>query len=202
MCSSDLDNIKLINKSTLDVNSDDINNQKADVVIAENLSTWLVTEPQILVMNHMTQNLANNDAICLPQKVFNYLELVNSKFVFEETIHLRTQFFEFTGIISPKAHSKPYLVDTFDMSKVNPESFSYTINVPVTEDGTINSIRLTSPLQVYDDITFDSSDSLMPPVVLPLPEDLNVTKGDTIELSISFTVNSDWDSFECNAKKL
>ena len=39
IANSGKDNIKLINKSTLDVNSDDINNQKADVVIAENLST-------------------------------------------------------------------------------------------------------------------------------------------------------------------
>ena len=74
-----------------------------------------------------------------------------------------------------------------------------SVTIPVTQAGTINCVRLTSPLVVHDDITFEASDSLMPPVVLPLKEDLSVSAGDSVRVDISYETNSDWNAFNVDA---
>ena len=76
------------------------------------------------------------------------------------------------------------------------------VRVKVAKKGKLNSLRLTSPLQVYGDIEFDASDSLMPPVVIPLKEDLPVEKGDTVELEIKFKHNTSWEEISITAKVL
>ena len=47
---------------------------------------------------------------------------------------------------------------------------------------------------------FDSSDSLMPPVIVPLKNEINVKRGDIIELLIKYNYNTSWKLFECIAK--
>lgn len=66
-------------------------------------------------------------------------------------------------------------------------------------DGILNSLRLTSPVQVYEDIMFEGSDSLMPPVVVPLREDLSVRAGDRVQIEISYEAGKDWPQFDCSA---
>ncbi len=192
-----LNNLTLINKSTLESSIEDLNGQKADVVIAENLSTWLVTEPQIKVMNHMREFLAKSDAIFLPGQVTNYIELCHSQYLFEEVIELRTTYFEFTGIKSPEILSELTLYSKLNFNEKNEEFYSKTIETKAIKDGIVNSIRLTSPLNLYGDINFDQSDSLMPPVILPLEKDISVKKGQPMKIKIEYTSNTDWNNFNC-----
>ena len=190
-------NIKLIEKNTLQVTTKDLDGNKADVVIAENLSTWEVTEPQIQVMNHMVKNLAVEKPISIPQLIENKLELCYSAYVFEKVIELRTLYFQFTGIPSPELYSDPVLFANIEMNKVNPVSFEKTVSLLVKKSGVINGIRLTSPLIVGEGVLFQSSDSLMPPVVLPLPADTKVEKGQTLKINIKYQTNTDWNQFVC-----
>ncbi len=188
-------NIKLIEKSTLDVTRDDIDGRSAEVLIAENLSTWQATEPQLQVMNHMVSALAAPDVICVPQVAENRVELCSSPYVFEKVIELRTMYFQFSGIPVPELYSDATLFSKFTMSQVNKTSFDDVMQIVPTRSGTINGVRLTSPLTVGTGIAFASSDSLMPPVVLPLDRDLTVTAGKPVELHISYATNTSWDQF-------
>ena len=52
------DRITLIEGSTLDVTLADLGGRRPEVLVAENLSTWQVTEPQNQVMNYLRTNLA------------------------------------------------------------------------------------------------------------------------------------------------
>ncbi|PCJ59999.1 MAG: hypothetical protein COA79_09335 [Planctomycetota bacterium] len=189
-------NIHLIQKNTLEVTAEDMNGLKADVLIAENLSTWEVTEPQLQVMNHMVENLSIKNPICIPSIIENKIELCQTQYIFEDVIELRTSFFEFTGITKPKIISEIKTYSTINMNQVNQTSFKETVTFTAKESGCVNSIRLTSPLCVYDEFTFNSSDSLMPPVILPLPEDIEVQQGQKVTIAIEYTTNSDWDNFK------
>ena len=194
---------KLLQKDTTTVSLDkDLENNKAEVVIAENLSTWQVTEPQIQIMNHINSELAEPDAIRFPSIIHNSVELAYTEYSFlDAAVTLRTHYFEFTGIRGTKEQlSDSVVFQTVDMSKAdNPTFVEDSIMIPVTKAGTINCVRLTSPLIVHDDILFEASDSLMPPVVVPLKEDLKVSVGDTVRVDISYETNSDWNSFEIEA---
>jgi predicted RNA methylase len=190
-------NIKLLEKSTLDVTRDDLDGRSAEVLIAENLSTWQATEPQLQVMNHMVSALAGPGVVCIPQVAENRVELCWSPYIFEKVIELRTLYFQFSGIPAPELFSEPELFSKFAMNAVNPVSYDKTIRVRPTRSGSINGVRLTSPLVVGDGIAFESSDSLMPPVVVPLAQDVTVTAGVPIALRISYTTNTSWDQFRC-----
>lgn len=191
-------NIKLIEKNTLDVTTQDLDGNKAEVVIAENLSTWEVTEPQIQVMNHMIKNLAVPNPISIPHSINNKVELCYSNYIFEKVIELRTLYFQFTGIPAPEIFSEPVSFENIIMNQLNYTSFEKTVAITVKKSGVINGIRLTSPLVVGEGVLFHASDSLMPPVVLPLPNDIKVENGQIVKVKIKYTTNSDWQQFVCS----
>lgn len=192
--------IKFIQKDTKDVTLEDLEGEKVDVVIAENLSTWQVTEPQIPVMNHINRFLVKDDGVRIPTRVFNYLELAQSQYRFEDAVDLRTHYFEFTGINKPEVLSQKVLLREIDLREINPTSIDEVVRVKVTKSGVLNGLRLTSPLQLYKGITFDSSDSLMPPVIVPLREDLSVSIDEIVEVHIRYSHHTNWDKFVCEAR--
>lgn len=194
--------IILIENDVKKVTLKDIDNEKVDVVIAENLSTWQVTEPQIQIMNHINNFLAKKNSVVLPAKIFNYIELAQSQYRFENVIDLRTHYFEFTGIRKSKILSAKKLFEGIDLTKQNSPNVNKKIRIKINSDGVLNSVRLTSPLQVHGKIVFDSSDSLMPPVVFPIKQAIRLSKNDIVELSISYKHNTKWEVFNCKAKKI
>ena len=194
--------ITLIQADVKSIGLEDIGHAPVDVVIAENLSTWAVTEPQIQVMNHVVQNLLRTDGIALPSLIFNCLELARSRYEFEDAITLRTHYFGFTGIPKPEVLSPAALFEEIDLTASNAEKVNKTVQIRATADGIVNSVRLTSPLKIHEEITFTASDSLMPPVVFPFEEDILVSIGDMIEVHIEYDRNTSWETFRCAARKV
>lgn len=193
-------NVVYTQKDILDVTIADLDGRPPGVVIAENLSTWQVTEPEISVLNHINKSLAIDSTIRLPTRIMNYLEAVESQYRFEDLVDVRTYYFQFSGIQAPNVLSRPVLVDEVDLREVNPTSIRKTISVEICATGILNSLRLTSPLEICQDIGFDGSDSLMPPVVIPLQEDMWVHRGDRVCIEIRYTAGGDWEHFRCTAR--
>ena len=192
--------ITILNKDVRKVSLKDIGGEKIDVVIAENLTTWEVTEPQIPVMNHINKFLIKKEGIRIPTIIFNTLELCESQYRFENLVDVKTYYFEFSGIRKNKVLSEKTLFQKVDLREINSMSIAKKIEIKVSKNGTLNSIRLTSPIEIYGTIMFDSSDSLMPPVIVPLKNEINVKRGDIIELLIKYNYNTSWKLFECIAK--
>lgn len=192
--------IKLIQKDIFKVTLNDLDSEKVDVVIAENLSTWQVTEPQIPILNYINKNLIKKDGIRIPTLIFNYVEFAQSQYQFEDVVEIRTHYFGFTGVKKPRILSQRQLFTTVDLRRQNPLQVKKSIKIKVSREGSLNSLRLTSPLEVYAGVHFESSDSLMPPVIIPLKNDLQVSRGDQVELKISYAYHSDWDGVHCEAK--
>jgi predicted RNA methylase len=194
------DRITLLHRDVLQVGLGDLDGRPVDVVIAENLSTWQVTEPQIPILNHVNRQLVAAGGIRLPAAISNHLELAETQYVFEDAVEVRTHHFGFTGISPPRRLSGRHLFARIDLGGQNPLHVDREVTVRVERAGTLNSLRLTSPLQVHADITFDSSDSLMPPVVVPLAADLAVSAGDMVAVRVSYDHGSAWADVSCTAR--
>jgi predicted RNA methylase len=192
--------IRILDKDTRCVTLRDIDDSPVDMVIAEHLSTWQVTEPQIPVMNYINQTLATETAIRIPEGLTNYVELACSKFCFEDIVELRTQYFEFSGIPKPSILSDPGEVQRVRFNEINPASVSRCVELQATRSGIVNSLRLTSPLQVFRNIRFQSSDSLVPPVIVPLENDVEVSAGDVVEIDVEYASVTDWSRVRCEAR--
>jgi len=192
--------VHVLERDTRDVSLSDIGGQRVDVTIAEHLSTWQVTEPQTSVMNYVNRYLAEESAVRIPECAFNYLELVQSQYRFEDVVELRTHYFGFSGIRKPLVFSLPTIFRQVDFKAVNQFAIDQSVDVVATRSGVANSLRLTSPLRVYGNIDFKSSDSLMPPVIVPLKEDLEVRAGDIVNIRFIYTCETDWNLVECRSK--
>jgi SAM-dependent methyltransferase len=171
--------VRVIEKDTRSVTLSDIEGQPVDVVISEHLSTWQVMEPQMSIMNYVNRYLADESAVRIPECAFDFVELVSSQFRFEDVVELRTHYFCFSGVRRPLAFSSPTLFRAVDFRLLNAITTDQSVDVVANRSGVINSLRLTSPLQVFGSISFRSSDSLMPPVVVPFKDDLEVLEGDS-----------------------
>ena len=192
-------NIIYRQKDICSVTLADLDGLRPGVVIAENLSTWQVAEPEIAILNHINERLAGQGTIRIPSRIFNTLELAESQFSFEGLVDIRTCYFQFSGIQEPGILSGRILFEEVDLNKINRTLVRKSVIAEVTCDGILNSLRLTSPVQVYEDIMFEGSDSLMPPVVVPLREDLTVRAGDRVQIEISYEAGKDWPQFDCSA---
>ncbi len=199
---SGLRNITLLQKNTLDVTLTDLRGQMAEVIIAENLSTWQVTEPELQVMNHIGRCLAATDACRLPEQILNYVELAESKYQFYDGVTIRAHYFEFSGVRKPKVLSSSTLFNTFDLRRQNVENINGHVVIQATQNGVVNSLRLSSPLIVHEDIEFSSTDSLMPPVVVPLEAALEVKAGELVKVVIEYQSNTVWEQFVARASCL
>ena len=172
-----------------------------EMTITEHLSTWQVTEPQISVLNYINRHLAEESAVPIPGCAFNCVELVRSQYRFENLVELRAHYFGFTGIRKPRTLSAPALFRRVDFSAINELMIDQDIDVVATRDGVVNGLRLTSPLQVFDGISFRSSDSLMPPVIVPLQEDLEVQSGDVVNVRFRYRCETSWSRVECAVRR-
>ena len=196
------DRITLLHKSTLEVSLADTNGARPDVMMAENLSTWQVTEPENQVLNHLITNLSHSATVTIPAKATNYLELCQSSYRFMDLVELRAHYFEFSGIPTPTKRSVPVIFSSFDYAMRTATRIENELIIPVTSTGVVNSLRLTSPLAVSDEQSFDASDSLMPPVIVPLPFDIYVSGGESLLVKIAYETNTSWEQFHCEARLL
>lgn len=194
--------VRLIEKDTRDVTLHDLDGSKVDMVLAEHLSTWQVTEPQIPIMNHINKFLATEAAIRIPAWSSNCAELARSDYCFEDVVELRTPYFGFTGLPRPSLLSDPVEFQRVDFKSLNPISISRSAKLQATRNGTINGLRLTSPLSIFQKIRFQSSDSLVPPVIVPLEEDIEVSEGDIVEARVEYRCETDWSYVRCSARVL
>jgi predicted RNA methylase len=193
--------VRVLEMDTRDVTLHDLGGQRVNVTIAEHLSTWQVTEPQISVMNYVNRFLAEESAVRIPECAFNCVELACSQYRFEDVVELRTYYFGFSGVRKPQLFSAPTLFRQVNFGSLNEALIDQSQNVVAARSGVVNSLRLTSPLRVFGSISFRSSDSLMPPVVVPLKEDLEVKAGDVVSVRFRYRYETSWSRVDCAAKR-
>lgn len=192
-------NIHLFNKHIRDIVLEDFRERRVEVVLTDNHATWQVVGPQIKRLNYVNHKLADQSVVHVPESIANYAELVESQYVFENIVEYRSHYYELDDRSRPRSLSTPFLVHTLDLSQINLQRFKRTFRIKVTEKGTLNSLRLTSPLLFDADTSHLPHNRLMAPVIVPLEDDLPVYPDDVVEVSINYRLNSRWQDFECIA---
>lgn len=194
--------ITLLQKNTLEVTRADVGGAPVDIIIAENLATWQVTEPQNQVSNHLRAVIAHEKTLSIPETTHNYLQLAESSFRFFDAVDLKTHFFEFSGIRGPILHSAPTLFSTFDYKGEVATSCEHSVELVAWSSGEVNSLRLTSPIVVSSGNLFESSDSLMPPVVIPLASPVSVETGERVVVTVRYKTHTAWGEVEARISKI
>lgn len=162
--------------------------EKADSLLVEMMSIWGINEPQIPVMNHAIQAILKPDGQAIPRRIVNVVELGYYDFKVMG-VECKASIPQFTGIAPPRIMTRSCVFNTFDLTQVNPTSINHSVPMAALMSGRINCARLSSLVQLSENITFFTSDSLMPQTIVPLNE-LQVKAGDQITFSAAFDVRS------------
>jgi predicted RNA methylase len=170
---------------------------KADVIMGELLSTLMIHEPQVPVFNRARAALAAGGAM-IPGRVINLAQLAWSKST-AHGVSLSSPYSLFTGVPPPErvGPEEVFFVADFQAGEV-PLAVAATVALRAAMESTVNALVLTSWVQVAPGITFSGSDSLNPPMVVPIAP-LDVRPGDVVDVSIRYQHFTDWNTFEARA---
>ena len=171
---------------------------RVDVVMAEMMSTLMIHEPQVPVMNRARKMLTPT-GVLLPARVVNTLTLGWSKFT-AHGVQFRAPYTLFTGVPGPEplTESRVLYVADFMAGEV-PMDISVSVDVEAFLDSEINSVILTSHLQLAPGITFGASDSIDPPMVVPI-EPVRAAAGQRLRVHVSYRHYSDWHTFSARVE--
>jgi predicted RNA methylase len=188
-------NVKLIHGDALDADL-----EPADVILAELLSTLMIHEPQVPAFNRV-RSLLKPGGTLVPGLVVNLVTLSWSKYG-AHGVTFRSPYTLFTGVPAPErlSESRVFFVADFRRGPV-PMQVSAPVELEATFEGEINSLVLETRVETAPGLTFSGSDSLNPPMVVPV-EPLKVQRGDRVRVTLEYSHFTDWDRFKAVARRL
>jgi predicted RNA methylase len=164
--------------------------EKADVIFCEMMSIWTIEEPQVPVFNSTSGRLLKPGGLFLPQAIVNVVEVAFYNFRFED-IEIRAATPLFAGISPPAVLTESRVASRLEFSAPVSPDLSCEVELQAVAEGWANCARLTSIVQLGPEVVFSGSDSLMPPTVVPLEEDVLVRPGDRLLFQASARAQSD-----------
>jgi predicted RNA methylase len=170
--------------------SDFIPDEPADIVVCEMLSSILLIEQQIPAVIHANKHVRKDTGILLPSEVTISCAPVQS-----ENLWNRFSFDELHFPSCPQTASLDDVKDmsdykpirTFDLNHVEEDmKVEEVIEFQVLDDGSIHGIIGMFEARLHRDITLNMNDGWRD-LFLPIEQPIEVSKGNSLELSISFT---------------
>ncbi len=159
--------------------------EKADIIFGEMLSTWLIEEPQVPVMNYAVKNLLKPGGSIIPDRVINLAELCHMDYSYSG-IEIKAPIAQFTGIKVPRIMTESHVFSTINLNNENQREFLGEKEFIMLTSGEVNAVRLSSIVSVWNGINFFSTDTLMPLTIVPLKKSAFVQAGEKVKLKVKF----------------
>jgi predicted RNA methylase len=188
------DRIELIDGDALEVplpasrNGD--GSEHVDTVFCEMMSIWCVEEPQVPIANRARRDLLKHGGQMLPLRIVNLVELGYHPFRVGD-IAIKAAIPLFTGVARPAVMTERRVCKVLDFSDVVSPDLGADIELDAIASGQVNCAILSSVVQLGPEVVFSGSDSLMPPTVVPLSEEVPVKAGGRLRFRASVRARSD-----------
>lgn len=160
--------------------------EKVDVIICDMLDTALIGELEVPVLNRAVKKNLKEDGKVIPRGAFTYMQIVYVNYDFLGYT-LPLPYFEDMGNVRKYEYalSEKELYHEVDFLKINNRVINKSVLFNTIADGNVNAIRITTSVNLANDIIVEGKNWLNPPLVLPFDE-TEVKKGDEIKVSISY----------------
>ncbi len=159
--------------------------EKVDVVICEMVATGLIDELQVPAINNVLK-FCKKDTIIVPQRIKNFVELVEAKNVFYGHRMSIIQYeYPWYKKLKSKSLSEKVLYLDCDFSKQNEEEVDFYAKVSASKSGIINAIRISNETLFNSKKKFLFSNAYCIPLVLPL-EPTRAKKGEEFTVHIKY----------------
>jgi len=154
-----------------------------DIIIAEQMSIWCIDEPQVPICNFLSKFLAE-DGVMIPGRVTNLVSLGYFEFG-NDIVDAKFPFAKFSGVPDATPFTTSKVAKELNLTIPNSDTVQEKLVFDTLVSGEINSVILSSIVELVPGINFYSSDTLMPITMIPITP-LQVQKGNSIELCYSY----------------
>ena len=194
-----LKQLGLLDKNVTLIHADALTSElpKVDYIMAELMSTLMIHEPQVPALNRAKREFINLGGKLIPSRVVNTVTPAWSNFT-KFGVTFCSPYTLFTGVTTPEiiAETRAFFTADFNQGVVQDE-VSAEIETTILVDSEINSLIMNSIVQLAPNITFSGSDSLNPPMVVPI-EPVMVKAGDICRITITYQHFTDWSSLHAS----
>ena len=160
--------------------------EKVDYIVGELMSIYCGNEYQVQIFKHLRQFL-KPDGKLLPERIVNVGQLAFAQF--EEYKHYPINFTRHL----PEQLSMQTEINTIDLYREEELRIQKKIDVVPIMSGKVNSLYMHSFVQVAEGCNFTGTDSLMPPTVCKLEQEVSVKQGVPVQLHVDYTYGTNLD---------
>jgi len=175
--------------------------EKSNVVICELMSTALLDEPQIKLMNYAIKNFLKKNGITIPKRAITFCEYVTTDY-YHYGIKLRVPQYEWSWIASKSQKiSKTTTLSEIDFTMINKEYVHCSGSMEIIQSDLLNGIRLSTRTFLTEDITHDSSMGYCPKVVIPTKSEIEVEVGNNVSYDLFYRAGYGYKSIKLGVFK-
>lgn len=186
------DQIELIVGDALEVPS----LPRVEVLVGELLSTWCVVEPQVPVFKHLLGAIEGTPET-IPGRIINQVEGVRAIFGDDDgLVEIPQVYFEFTETDKAKTMTGRKNASEIVFSEDMDLNVDITVKLKAIRDGKINALRLSSITETCEEVQFEATNDTMPDMIVPLPNELLLRKGDEVQIRIQYEYGKGWNSLK------
>ncbi|MES2668523.1 MAG: 50S ribosomal protein L11 methyltransferase [Patescibacteria group bacterium] len=175
-----------------------------DVIIMEMLTTGMIDEYQVWTMNNLhKKGYVTAETRLIPQRQDTFIALGEADYTnYGLTMRMVRHVWPPHCTIDLRKLTKTELLNSVSFNTVNPLSSHSVMQFTIEEAGTLNSLYLTSNTILDEQTEVDDTAALNAPVVLPIESDIEVEKGDTVEVTVSYGFGGGFRNFSAHVRKL
>lgn len=151
----------------------DVISDEVDILLSETLSTWLLREPLIPILNNAWCRLLTKNSKVIPCQVTNIIELGYCSFDFDG-IELRGIAPELAEISRPTISTLSVVAQEVAFDKPVSIEVAGEVSFSTLCDGPINFARISSVAHLAPGINISSRDTLMPALHVPLDNQIGL----------------------------
>lgn len=156
--------------------------ERVDVALCEMMSIWGVEEPVVPVANRVREDLLKSGGFLLPSLIVNLVELAHYPYRYGE-VSIPAVVPLFPGLPRPHVITESRRCRILDFAGPVEQDLSIDVELEAMVGGRVNAAVLRSVVQMAPAVAFSGSDSLMPPTVVPLRQELLVSAGTRLRLT-------------------
>ena len=161
--------------------------EKVDFVVGELMSIYCGNEYQVQIFKHLRQFLKPGGKL-LPERIVNVGQIAYAEF----EANYKHYPINFTRHL-PEQLSLQFEVNTIDLYQEEELRIQKSIEVMPNMAGQVNCIYMHSFVQIAEGCNFTGTDSLMPPTICKLENEVTVFTGKPVKLNIDFTYGTNLD---------
>lgn len=162
--------------------------EKADVLISELLCTGLFFEPQIQVINHLSQFLKEGAQI-IPQRVRSYVQLMDAQ---EMLYGVRIDCDSRSWVYDDdEPASQRVMYDDIYMAPNMPLRVDSEVTVRALHDGIADAVKIEGEAELVEGFWSRTTKFLFNPEVIFLKEPVELKRGQEADVSLSYYYGGD-----------